>query len=178
MTDYTLLPQEEKDALVKKAAQVGFDTETAHGNCIQSSLFGIYSAFPDLGITEETVKCSFGLAGGCGCSLLGTCGALSAAAWVIGTFYGRPVTDFSGNYESCHALVREVVDQFTERYGSVVCKDVLTHNMGAPYDWKTPEGLKGYVDHDGTFHCATAVAFCTEIIARMIVDGRLKYPQA
>ena len=50
----------------------------------------------------------------------------------------------------------------------------MRQRMGDVYDWKTPEGLKGYNDHQGTFHCATAVAFCAEIIARMIVDGELK----
>ena len=54
---------------------------------------------------------------------------------------------------------------------------MLTANMGAPYDWKTPQGLQDYNDHNGTFHCATAVAFCTEIIARMIVNGELKHKE-
>ena len=50
----------------------------------------------------------------------------------------------------------------------------MIHNMGAVYDWKTPEGDQGYMDHNGTFHCATAVAYCAEKIARMIVEGKLK----
>lgn len=51
----------------------------------------------------------------------------------------------------------------------------MIHTMGAVYDWKTPEGDQGYMDHNGTFHCASAVAFCAEIIARMIVEGKLKH---
>ena len=39
-------------------------------------------------------------------------GALSAAAWVISLFCGRPISDQEGDYEACHALVREVVEQF------------------------------------------------------------------
>ena len=60
MKDYTILPQEEKEALVKKAMDVGFQTETDYGNCIQSRLNGLYTAFPDLGITEDMlcIKCS------------------------------------------------------------------------------------------------------------------------
>lgn len=176
MKDYTKLSPEEKEALVKKAAQVAFDTETDYGNCIQSSLHGLYRAFPDMGITEDMLRGCFGIAGGCGCSLLGTCGALNAAAWAISLFYGRPVDDLGGDYEDCHAMIRRVIDTFRKRYGTVLCSEVLTVNMGAPYDWKTPQGLADYNAHDGTFHCATAVAFCTEIIARMIVNGELKYP--
>ena len=36
MQDYTKLSHEEKEALVKKAMDVGFQTETDYGNCIQS----------------------------------------------------------------------------------------------------------------------------------------------
>ena len=53
MQDYTKLSHEEKEALVKKAMDVGFQTETDYGNCIQSCLNGLYAAFPDLGITED-----------------------------------------------------------------------------------------------------------------------------
>lgn len=177
MKDYTKLSAEEKEALVAKAKQVAFDAETDYGNCIQSSLYGLYCAFPDMGITKEMLKGCFGIAGGCGCSLLGTCGALNAAAWAISLFYGRPVEDLAHDYDECHDMIREVMDKFRERYGTVLCHEVLTFNMGAPYDWKTPQGLADYNAHNGTFHCATAVAFCTEIIARMIVDGELKYPE-
>ena len=108
---------------------------------------------------------------------MGTCGALNAAAWAISMFYGRPINDLGGDYSACQALIRTVVDQFKERYGGILCHEVLTHNMGAPYDWKTPEGDAQYTAHNGTFHCATAVAFCNEIVARMIVGGQLKYPE-
>jgi len=74
----------------------------------------------------------------------------------------------------CMAQQKDVVEKFRQRYGGVLCSDVMCHTMGAVYDWKTPEGDLGYMEHNGTFHCATAVAFCAEIIARMIVDGELK----
>ena len=177
MTDYTKLPDEEKERLVKKAMDVGFQTETDYGNCIQSCLNGIYEAFPDIGLTRDMLQASFGIAGGCGCSLLGTCGALNAAAWVISLFYGRPIDDLGGDYDACHQMIREIVARFREHYDGILCNEVMVHNMGAVYDWNTPEGDEAYMAHNGTFHCATAVAYCAEIIARMIVDGRLKMPE-
>ena len=174
MTDYSALTPETKEALVVKAKNVGYSTETLYGNCIQSTLHGIYRAFPDFGITEDMLRACFGMAGGCGCCLEGTCGALNGAAWVISMSKGRPINDLSGNYEECHAMIRDLVDTFKAEYGSILCSDVLAHNMGEAYDWKTPEGDKGYMEHFGTHHCATAVSFCTEIVARMIVDGTLK----
>lgn len=174
MRDYTSLSSEEKEALVKKAMDIGFQTETEHGNCIQSCLYGLYCAFPDIGITEEMLQASFGIAGGCGCSLMGTCGALNAAAWVISLFYGRPIDDLGGDYQACHDKIQKIVKQFQERYGGILCHEVMIHNMGGVFDWQTPEGDAAYMANNGTFHCATAVAYCAEIVARMIVDGQLE----
>ena len=175
MKEYWLLPQEEKDALVKKACDVAHQTESLYGNCVQSVLNGLYEAFPDMGITPEMIKGGFGLAGGTCISLKGTCGALAGAAFAISLFYGRPIDDFAGYYDDCQALIRTVMDAFEEKYGSVLCCDVLTHNLGAPYDWKTEEGFKAYNEHNGTPHDAEVVAFCTDIVARMLVDGKLQY---
>ena len=78
MQDYTKLSHEEKEALVKKAMDVGFQTETDYGNCIQSCLNGLYTAFPDLGITEDMLQACFGIAGGCG-SHTGICSSWKLA---------------------------------------------------------------------------------------------------
>jgi hypothetical protein len=174
MKDYTVLSPEEKEELVRIARNVGIHTETEYGNCIQSMLHGLYRAFPDLGITEDMLKGCFGIAGGTGCCLEGTCGALNAAAWAISLCYGRPIDDLGGDYDKCHQMIREVVEIFKEEYGGILCRDVMIDRMGAVYDWKTPEGDQGYMDHNGTHHCATAVAFCAEIIARWILEGKLK----
>ena len=173
MTDYTKLSNEEKEALVQKAMQVGYDTEMNYGNCIQSTLNGIYQAFPDYGVTPELIKACFGVAGGCGCSLLGTCGALNGAAVAISVSHGRPLDDFGGQYDSVHAEVREVVDKFNKEFDGTLCTDVMKKLMGGVYDWKTPQGLEDYLAHNGSHCCATAVKFCTEIVARKIVNGEL-----
>ena len=172
-TDYSKLTPEAKEALVVKAKNCGYSTETLYGNCIQSTLNGIYCAFPDFGITEDMLKGCYGLAGGTGCCLEGTCGALNGAAWVISMSKGRPITDLAGDYENCHEMIREVTDRFRAEYGGILCSDVLRHNMGDVYDWKTEEGDRLYMEHFGTHHCASTVSFCTEIVARMIVDGTL-----
>ena len=175
MKEYWLLPQEEKEALIKKACDVAYQTESLYGNCVQSVLNGLYEAFPDMGITPEMIKGGFGLAGGTCISLKGTCGALAGAAFAISLFYGRPIDDFAGYYDDCQALIRTVMDAFEEKYGSVLCCDVLTHNLGAPYDWKTEEGFKEYNAHEGTPHDAKVVSFRTEKVARMLVEGKLQY---
>lgn len=174
MMDYSSLSAAEKDSLVRKAREIGFQTETDYGNCIQSCLNGLYCTFPDIGITKEMLQASFGIAGGCGCSLMGTCGALNAAAWVISIFMGRPIDDLDGDYQQCHEMIQDVVEKFRARYDGILCYEVMNHNMGGTYNWQTPEGDAAYMAHNGTYHCASTVAFCAETVARMIVDGKLK----
>jgi C_GCAxxG_C_C family probable redox protein len=175
MKDYAILSAEEKEALVKQAMDVAWHIEYDYGNCIQSVLCGLRESFPDIGITDDIIRASFGMAGGGCISLKGTCGALCGAAMAISLFYGRPADDLPGYYDDCHALIRTVMDAFEEKYSGVLCHEVLTRNLGAPYDWKTEEGFKEYNDHDGTPHDAEVVAFCTEMVARMLVDGKLQY---
>ena len=175
MKEYDKLTTEEKELLVKQAMDTAAETETLYGNCMQSVLNGLYKTFPDMGITPEMIKAGFGMAGGCCISLKGTCGALSAAAFAISLFYGRPVDDFPGYYDDCQALIRTVMDEFEERYGGVLCWEVLKHNLGEVYDWKTEEGYKGYEEHNGTPSDAEVVSWCAGKVARMIVEGRLSY---
>ena len=124
MMDYSSLSAAEKDSLVRKAREIGFQTETDYGNCIQSCLNGLYCTFPDIGITKEMLQASFGIAGGCGCSLMGTCGALNAAAWVISIFMGRPIDDLDGDYQQCHEMIQDVVEKFRARYDGILCYEV------------------------------------------------------
>lgn len=173
MKNYSALPDREKEALVNKARELAYATEMKYGNCVQSVLNALREVFPDMGITQEMIKGCFGLAGGCCISLKGTCGALSATAFAVSLFYGRPADDFGGYYEDCHALIRTVMDDFEKEYGGVLCSEVLTHNMGAAYDWKTKDGLDAYNAHDGSSHDASVVAWCTGRVAGMLVDGTL-----
>ena len=175
MKDYAALPYEEKEALVKQAMDRAWQIEYDYGNCIQSVLCGLMEAFPDMGLTPDMVKASFGMAGGGCISLKGTCGALCGAAMAISLFYGRPVDDLPGYYDDCHALIRTIMDAFEAEYGSVLCCDVLKKNLGEAYDWKNEEGFLAYNAHNGSGHDADVAAFCTENVARMLVDGRLRY---
>ena len=60
MKDYASLPFEEKEALVKQAMDRAWQIEYDYGNCIQSVLCGLMEAFPDMGLTPDMVKASFG----------------------------------------------------------------------------------------------------------------------
>ncbi len=103
----------------------------SRGNCAQAVL-GAYAA--DLGLEP---RAAFRLAHGLGAGMGrggGTCGAVSAAAMVIGARYPN-MADPRARHEAVYAAVREFARRFTARHGSVNCTALLG------CDISTAEGL-------------------------------------
>ena len=79
-----------------------------------------------------------------GCSTLGggmgrmgeTCGGVTGALMVIGLRYGKTEVQDKQEKEMTYGLVKEFVDRFKSRNGSIVCRELLG------CDISTPEGLK------------------------------------
>lgn len=170
--NYTKLSEGEKNALIQKAADAAYHYENTYGSCAQSCLGGLREAFPELGISDEMFKSSYGLAGGCGCSIKGTCGALSGAAMAVSLIAGRDHKHMDDDFTACYDKVKKVLGAFEEKFG-VTCCEVQTAMMGSCFDFMTEEGEAGYNANDGDANCAKAVAYATELVARMVVDGEL-----
>ena len=88
-------------------------------NCCQAVLLAYQE---ELGLSEETLKklgAGLGLGGG---TMEGTCGALCAAAMVLGmkTSDGRPVTKQAGQLQAA----------FKEKSGAVTCRDLKGVDTG------------------------------------------------
>ena len=172
MMDYTKLSASEKEALIQKAAESAFHYENTYGSCAQSCLGGLRDAFPELGISEEIFKSSYGLAGGCGCSIKGTCGALSGAAMAISLIAGRDKSHMDDDFTSCYDKIKKVIAKFSEKFG-VTCCEVQTATMGACFDFMTEVGEAGYNAKNGDENCSKAVSYATQLVAEMIVSGEL-----
>jgi C_GCAxxG_C_C family probable redox protein len=97
----------------------------------------VLSSFSEeLGMPGETAKkisCGFGA----GISKTGNiCGAVSCAILVIGLKYGKVHSGDDAATEKTRALVREFIQEFTERNGSVNCTELLGYNLNNPEDYK------------------------------------------
>jgi len=79
----------------------------------------------DLGLDKETaLKISCGLA--VGMARLGsTCGAVTGAYLVISLKYGKYLPDDNESKEKTFALIQEFDRQFTEKNGSVNCRELV-----------------------------------------------------
>jgi C_GCAxxG_C_C family probable redox protein len=97
----------------------------------------VFSAFSDeLRLDNETAKkiaCGFGA----GISKTGNiCGAVSGAILVIGLKYGKTKMGDDAATEKTRALVREFIQEFTERHGSVNCTELLGFDLSNPDEYE------------------------------------------
>ena len=102
-------------------------------NCSQAVFFPYAQ---ELGLDKKAalkVSCGFGAGMGC---MGETCGAVTGAFMVIGLKHGRAeIADVQAK-EKTYKLVREFVEKFKLRNGSIVCKELLG------FDISTQEGMR------------------------------------
>lgn len=129
-------------------------------NCSQSVLTSYAS---ELGLNRELalkVATSFGG----GMARMGkTCGAVTGAFMVIGLKYGRISAQDEQTRDKNYGLVRDFVNRFKSRNGSIVCRELLD------CDISTPEGLKLAKDNKLFENvCPKFVRDAAEIVAQLI----------
>ena len=114
----------------KDADQVVALHQEGKTNCSQAMLlvYGKYFGVPE----DLAMKVASGFGGGMG-GMGKTCGAVSGAIAVLGLTYeiGNP-----GAKASVYALVKEFTKRFIARHGSIICNDLLGHDVN------TPEGMQ------------------------------------
>ncbi|GAA5262839.1 C-GCAxxG-C-C family protein [Methanocalculus sp. MC3] len=119
------------------------DALTAFNNGFTCSS-AVFSAFADdLGLTGDLAKkisCGFGA----GVSRTGNiCGAVSGAILAIGLKYGKAEVGDSAANEKTRALVRQFIDEFIEKNGSINCTGLLGYDLSEQneYDKARAENL-------------------------------------
>ncbi|PKN35048.1 MAG: hypothetical protein CVU61_05100 [Deltaproteobacteria bacterium HGW-Deltaproteobacteria-19] len=103
-------------------------------NCAQSVL----SSFRDeTGLDDDlALKIATGLGAGMG-RTGEVCGAVTGGILVLGLRHGRGTTEGRPSTEYTYLKTVELMDRFTARHGSCLCRDLLRG-----YDLKTEEGCQ------------------------------------
>ncbi len=125
----------------------------------------VLSAYaPQFGLDRELALKVAGAFGG-GMGRLGeVCGAVTGALMAIGLKHGRIRADDEETKEQAYALVVEFANRFRQRNGSLLCRELLGHDIG------TPEGRK-YIQEMGISAalCPKLVRDAAEIIEEILV---------
>ncbi|MFA0815249.1 MAG: C-GCAxxG-C-C family protein [Anaerofustis sp.] len=125
-------------------------------NCAQS----VFVAFTDVtGMDEASAaKLSSSFGGGMG-GMKEVCGVLSGAFMVLGIKYGFTEKSSPDEKKEHYARIKSFGDKFTEKYGSLVCRDLE--------GWSKADGfLKG--EQNNEFYqkkpCAVYVEYAAELL--------------
>lgn len=110
--------------------------------CAESVLKAMAEAY---GLETQAIpRIATGLCGGVS-RTCGTCGAVNGAILGLGLLLGRNSPDDS--VESCYASVRQFLEAFENRFGSINCKELTGCDLG------TEDGQKSFADHNMNERC-------------------------
>ena len=98
-------------------------------NCAQS-VFSTYAKQFELDY-KTALKVAAGFGGGMG-RMAGTCGVVSGACMIVGLEYGAIDAEDKEAKEKTYERVREFAKRFTDRNGSIVCKELLDCDISIP----------------------------------------------
>lgn len=130
-------------------------------NCAQSVLFPFCE---ELGLDADTaLKISCGFGGGMG-RKGEVCGAVSGGVMVLGLKYGRGEKEERLQTDAAYAKIRELIDRFSAKHGSCICREMLNGCNLA-----TPEGQTYYKENQ-CFNgiCRPCVRDAAEIVADLL----------
>ena len=131
-------------------------------NCAQAVLMTMKDVS---GLTlEEACRVACGFGGGMRAGEL--CGAATGAVMAIGMALGNREPEDAQTRDRAYAAVIEFNRRFKERFGSLICRELL----GA--DSSTPEGKKLLADHPEKKAVCPSLITGAERIARDIIEGK------
>jgi C_GCAxxG_C_C family probable redox protein len=128
-------------------------------NCAQS----VFSVFTEeQGMSRETafrIACGFGAGFG---GKADVCGAVSGMIMAIGAKYGKATPEDNAAKEKTYALVKTCLARFAEKNGSLVCRELLGHDISTAGGLKTARKNKLFETR-----CVQLVRNAAEILDEM-----------
>jgi C_GCAxxG_C_C family probable redox protein len=112
-----------------------------------------------MGMDKATALKISGPFGGGMAAMGETCGAVTGAFMVIGLRYGKTKADDDAAKQKSYAVVREFVEKFMAKHGSIVCREL------AGCDLNTPDGKREFEERRvGKTLCPKLVQDAAEIL--------------
>jgi hypothetical protein len=139
-----------RDRIIDKAGHFADEIGVKYMACAPAAFGAICEAFKSEGIElfnpeiqEVLTQCMMGLHGGIAMTGVGTCGAVTAATFLISYVVGVPTSrlekDGNLNYAAAIPAVEYVIDRFEEDYGAIDCLRVRYNRVQRALDLTDPD---------------------------------------
>jgi hypothetical protein len=150
MIDKIEIDKAKRKRIIDKAGHLADELAFKYYACAPGTFAGICEAFRSEGIelfspeTQEVLTMGMvGLQGGIGITGVGTCGAVSAGAFIISHVTGITTEELAKNVNFNYAIaipvVTYVVDRFEEAYGAIDCLRLRYNRVQRAYDRCDPD---------------------------------------
>ena len=135
-------------------------------NCSQS----VFVAFcQDFSISLETgLKLSSSFGGGMG-GLRQVCGAVTAMFMIAGLKYGYIDGQDINSKNQHYKLIQNLSKQFADKFGSIICKELLLSNANIKKDASMPE--KRTPEYYKVRPCERFVMYAAELTENIVKDN-------
>ena len=122
--------------IVERAAQLGREYEQKYFGCSQSVAAAVMEAF-QIG-SADILRATTAFAGGM-VRRGEVCGSLSGGIIVIGYLTGRDDLECHDQYQRGMRYADLLVEKFTEKYGTINCKEIQKQKFGRTFDLRKQE---------------------------------------
>jgi len=130
----------DKERLAQQAYDLGYQYQKTKRCCSQTSTAALLET---LGLKEDgLLKATTALGGGGALFGDSGCGAYTGGLLVIGLLKGRPADNFVVEERDrfrCFEIGRALHQKFIDKYGTVICRDILTNLYGRPFWMVDPD---------------------------------------
>jgi hypothetical protein len=142
--------KEKRERIIEKAGQLAKEKAAKYDACAAGTFEALCEAFKSEGIEffspdvqKILIQGMIGLQGGIGMTGVGTCGAVSASAFLISHVVGvtpeELAEEVNRNYAIAVPIVEYVVDRFEEDYGSIDCLTLRYNRVQRAFDRLDPD---------------------------------------
>jgi len=138
----------DKEGLAEKAYELGYHYQQSKRCCSQTSAAALLET---LGLREDGLfKAATALAGGGALFGDSGCGAYTGGLLIIGLLKGRPPENFvveEPDRFRCFQIGRALHKKFIDKYGTVICRDIMTNVFGRPFWIVDPDDYQKAEEH-------------------------------
>jgi len=176
---------EKKKGCIQRAKELGPHYEKTLVGCGHCSFAAIMDSLREHGVrlvSEEAEEKIFsglmGLTGGFGNMGIGSCGALSGAAFAVSLATRitkeENAKDKANRWLAYHDVKKYLGDKFLERWGSLTCREIQIKNFGVALNSRIPERNKELFRVASEKGCGTPEQCTIALAAGWATEGILK----